>query len=46
MAKALGLDTQSQEELLKVERRANNAWSKLKRNKTTPTLHFLKRGIC
>ena len=34
MAKALGLDTQSQEELLKVERRANNAWSKLKRNKT------------
>lgn len=34
MAKALGLDQQSHEELLKKERRANNAWSKLKRNKT------------
>lgn len=34
MAKALGLDLQSHEEILKRERRANSAWSKLKRNKT------------
>lgn len=34
MAKALGLDRQSHEEVLKKERKANSAWSKLKRNKT------------
>ncbi|MDW2799945.1 ABC transporter permease [Clostridium boliviensis] len=34
MAKVLYLDQQSQEEILRRERKANNAWNKLKRNKT------------
>lgn len=34
MAKTLGLDQQSHDEIMKRERKANSAWSKLKRNKT------------
>lgn len=34
MAKELGLDQISHEEVLKKERKANSAWNKLKRNKT------------
>jgi len=34
MEKKLGLDQQSQEEIVKRERKANSAWNKLKRNKT------------
>lgn len=34
MAKTLGLDRESHEEILRKERKANSAWNKLKRNKT------------
>ena len=39
-ADALGLDAQA--EMLKTERRANNVWNKLKRNKNQYVPHFFR----